>query len=91
MAVNLIDSTDIAVSQNGNDIKLSLLLQNGGLLYGLVKRASVDANTTYQGETSVSANVPTGYTFLCWLNPSSYGSVNSAYMENYWQQSTKIW
>lgn len=75
---------------NINEIKTSVNALYDDLS-GLIKRASVDANTTYQNLTSVSANVPAGYTFLCWLTPSSYGSVNSAYMENYWQQTTNIW
>lgn len=58
---------------------------------GIIKRASVDASSSYQGFTQVSAVVPSGYIFLCWLTPSSYGSVNSAYMENYWQQTTNLW
>lgn len=41
--------------------------------------------------TSVTADVPTGYKFLCWLQPASYGTVKGAYMEIYDHQTTNIW
>ena len=59
---------------------------------GLIKRSSVTVSgVSHASGNSVTATVPTGYVFLCWLTPASTGSVNSAYMEQYWEQTTKIW
>lgn len=41
--------------------------------------------------TSVTASVPSGYKFLCWLQPASYGSIKAAYMEIYNNQTSNIW
>ena len=53
---------------------------------------SKDQNVT-QGQSyqSITATVPAGYTFLCWLQPASKGWVGNIYTENNKLSTTQLW
>lgn len=57
----------------------------------LIKIGTLDVSVTRGTPTNIIANVPDGYEFLCWLQPSSHGSVQTAYIDFVFQKNVNIW
>ena len=58
---------------------------------GLIKTGYISVQAKRGLANPITAIVPDGYEFLCWLQPASQGSVLTAYIQDTLSPSTNIW
>ena len=57
----------------------------------MIKGLRVDTTALRGQANKINATIPSGYRFLCWLAPASYGAVLAAEIEEAFIASTNLW
>ena len=84
--------TEVVNSLDGNETAKAPSVQAvNNKFNGLIKTGYISVQAKRGLANPITAIVPDGYEFLCWLQPASQGSVLTAYIQDTLSPSTNIW
>lgn len=61
------------------------------ILTPVIYKGTTTVTQTSGYQKAISANVPSGYSFLCWLQPSTEGWIRNMYVENVFSQNSNLY
>lgn len=79
-----------AITRNDLKAVLNEVLPSEPIIHDL-KALQVSGSFNNSAMANVTANVPTGYTFLCWVQGSSQGWTGVVYPASPLQQNSNFW
>ena len=88
------DST-LTIQRNGTQIGTftanSSSNQTINILTPIIYKGTCTVTQTSGYQKAISATVPSGYSFLCWLQPSTEGWIRNMYVENVFSQNSTLY
>lgn len=95
LVIPTVNDATLTIQRNGTQVGTFTANSSSNktinILTPIIYKGTISIVQTSGAEKAITATVPSGYSFLCWLQPATNGWLGNMYVENPFSQSSKLW